>query len=490
MKKILSALLILLAVSVSAQEKIYAPTLTAPGNAAVNQNVNVLLDWNPVAAAVKYEVNLDTSASFTNPQDVIVNYSAWQSANLLFGTIYYWRVRAIDANDVVSSWSAVRSFTSVSAPSLMWPTLNSTYASLSPELKWNLLSGVTMYECEFDSAATFDSPWYKSGIVSNTNKFQVFGNDFGEKYYYRVRGIHVNDTSSWSTPFSFFTNDSVAFHSTWTILGDTAIHPLDTIIIKGIMGTNRYEVNFANDAAFTSPQIFYWDSSALIVNNNSGNLDTIARGAIDTIPFGTFYYRVRLLTDNDTSKWTAVRTLTTVKKVVLKTPADDATAVDPATSFTWEAIRGAAYYILEYDTVPAFTNVTKVNVTGTSYTPAAQLETQTNYYWRVRCVTNSDTTDLYDEYHFKTYWGVGVEENTVGTWSVYPNPTNGVFQLNIESATSARVEILNLLGDVVYSQNNLSNGSNTIYIENLNDGIYMMRLYIDSKLYTSRIVKK
>ncbi|KAF5041793.1 hypothetical protein DSECCO2_519340 [anaerobic digester metagenome] len=490
MKKILSALFILVAVSVTAQDKIYAPTLSAPANAAVNQNVNVLLDWNPVAAAVKYEINLDTSASFTNPQDVIVTYSAWQTSVLLFGTTYYWRVRAIDANDVISSWSFVRSFTTSAAPTLMWPSLNSKTASLNPQLKWNLMSGVTMYECEFDSAATFDSPWYKTGIVSNTDYFQVYGNDFGEKYYYRVRGIHVNDTSDWSTPFSFFTKDSVAFHSIWTTLGDTAIHPVDTIFIKGIMGANKYEVNFSADAGFTTPQVFYWDSTAMWLKLSGTTYDTIARGAIDTIPFGTFYYRIRLLTDNDTSKWTEVRTLTTVKKVIMTAPADDATAVDPATSFTWEPIRGAAYYILEYDTVPGFTNITKVNVTGTSYTPAAQLETQTNYYWRVRCVTASDTTNLYDEFHFKTYWGVGVEENTVGSWSVYPNPTNGVFQLNIESATSARVEILNLLGDVVYTQNNLSNGSNTIYIENLNDGIYMMRLYIDSKLYTSRIVKK
>ncbi|MPM08166.1 hypothetical protein SDC9_54478 [bioreactor metagenome] len=49
---------------------------------------------------------------------------------------------------------------------------------------------------------------------------------------------------------------------------------------------------------------------------------------------------------------------------------------------------------------------------------------------------------------------------------------------------------MNLLGDVVYSQSNLQNGTNVVSIENLNDGIYMMRLYLNDKLYTSRIVKK
>lgn len=490
MKKFLSALFILMAVSVSAQEKIYAPTLTAPADAAVNQKIDALLDWNPVAAAVKYEVNLDTSASFTNPQDVVVNYSAWQSSLLLFGTTYYWRVRAIDANDVISSWSVVRSFTTSAAPSPLWPAPNSHDASLCPQLKWTLMSNVTKYECQFDSSLTFASPWFKSALVDSTNYFHVFGNDYGEKYYYRVRAIHIYDTSDWCSPVAFFTRDSVAFHPTSPLDADTAIHPVDSIRVRGIYGTNSYEVQFSVDSVFTAPQIFHWDSTAMWIKFSSGAYDTIARGPMDTIPFGTFYYRVRLMTDDDTTKWTAVRSLSTVKKVKMLAPADGATAVDPATSFSWEAIRGAAYYILEYDTVPAFTNVTKVDVVGTSYTPAAQLFSQTNYYWRVRCVTNSDTTDLYDDFYFKTFWGVGVEENEVATWSVYPNPTSGVFYLNLESASSARIEILNLLGDVVYSQNSLANGSNTIHIDNLNDGIYMMRLYVDGKLYTSRVVKK
>ena len=88
MKKILSAFFILLAVSVSAQDRIYAPTLAAPANSAVNLPIDVLLDWNPVSTATQYEVNLDTSASFSNPQNAIVAYSAWQSSYLLFGQVY------------------------------------------------------------------------------------------------------------------------------------------------------------------------------------------------------------------------------------------------------------------------------------------------------------------------------------------------------------------------------------------------------------------
>lgn len=491
MKKVLSALFILLTVYVSAQEKIYAPTLTAPVNAAINQNVNVLLDWAPVASAVKYEVNLDTSASFTNPQVVVVTYSAWQSANLLFGSVYYWRVRAIDASNLASGWSLVRNFTTVAAPTTAWPTQNSHTASLAPVLKWNLLSGVTKYECQFDSAATFDSPWLKQGIVSNTNNFHVYGNDYGDNYYYRVRGIHINDTSDWSVPVNFFTRDSVAFALNSPSNNAIDIHPADTLRIKGIYGTNRYEVNFDTNSSFSSPTIFYWDSLAINIRYMSTELyDTTARGAIDTIPFGTFYYRIRLMTDNDTSKWTETRMLSTINKVTLVSPADSSVGVLESTSFTWSAIRGAQYYILEYDTAATFASAVSVNVTGTSYTPATNLLPLKDYFWRVSCVTVCDTTPDYNVFSFKTRALVGVEENPIGSWSVYPNPTTGVFSLNLESVSSARLEIMNLLGDVVYSKSNLENGTNVISIENLNDGIYMMRLYLNDKLYTSRIVKK
>jgi len=491
MKKILSALFIFAALAVSAQDKIYAPTLTAPANSAVNQAVNVLLDWNPVSGGVAYEINLDTSATFSNPQVVTVQFSAWQTSELLFGTTYYWRVRAIDASSAVSAWSLVRSFNSIASPTGTSPAQSSNYACLQPVLTWGALSGVSVYECEFDSVNTFDSPYFRSQVVSNTNKFQVFGNQYGEQYFYRVRAMHSNDTSAWSPVVSFITRDSTIF--TQNSIEDLAtdVHPADSLRLKGILGTTSYEIYFDTDAAFSAPIIFKWDSLAVNVRFITGTqYDTTVRGALDTIPFGSYYYKVRYMTDNDTSKWTSVRRLTTISKVEMTSPADDEVDVLVYDDFSWKAIGGAWYYILEYGTDPTFATTTKVNVYGTTYSPATNFLSQTDYYWRVRCVTVSDTTADWDEYHFKTYFGVGVEENTAGTWSVYPNPTTGVFYLNLESSENARLEVLNVIGDVVLSQNNLVNGSNMVSIEGLNDGIYMMRLYMNDKVYTSRIVKK
>lgn len=489
MKKVLSVLFIFLAVFATAQEKIYAPTLVAPAANAIDQKVNALLDWNPVSGGIKYQVNLDTSAVFSNPQVAVVQFSAWQASYLLFTTPYYWRVRAIDVNSDTSAWSAVRSFTTASSPVLLTPANHFKSGAVKQLLKWKTMSGVDSYQCQFDTTTSFSSPFLHTGSTTDTT-FTAEPLFYGDSIFWRIRAIHINDTSSWCSYRIFGTRSLVELLLPEDSLTD--FHPVDSIVFESILGTSKYEVEFDTDPLFSAPSILKLDSSVIFIGKYPfTSSDTTARGAADTLLFGRdYHWRVRLINSIDTSVWSNSFLVSTIEKVALASPVDASVDVPVTSSFFWNEIRGSLYYILEYDTSATFATVTKVNVSDTSFTPAAHLFSQKDYYWKVRSVTSSDTSDVSDVNTFTTYFGVGVEENAVGSWSVYPNPTNGVFQLNIESATSARIEILNLLGDVVYSQNNLSNGSNTIYIENLNDGIYMMRLYLDSKLYTSRIVKK
>lgn len=486
MKKWLSVFFILATISLSAQEKIYAPALTAPADGAVNQVVNVLLDWNPVAGAVSYQVNLDTSSVFSNPQTAVATYSAWQASLLLFNTEYSWRVRAIAAPGDTSAWSAVRTFTVVSKPTLSKPSDNAITVPVSPSMSWLAMSGVVGYQAQFDSVNTFDSPFLKSQFFTGSYEMKTKDNYYGDQYFWRVRAINGLDTSNWSDIRTFFTRDSIALLSPSD--GLTDVHPIDSIKFKSIFGTTGYQFAFDTDAGFSAPYYFNWDSTAIRIFSG----DTTARGAMDTIPFGMQYWKVRLYNHVDTSKWSAVRSLTTVEKVAMLSPADNAVDVIVTSDFTWTAIRGTKFYILEYDTSATFSSpaLVSMHVTSTSYDPPTNLLSQTNYYWRVLSVTETDTTSVWDEYTFKTYFGVGIEEAGNATWSVYPNPTNGVFYLTIDAASSARMEILNVLGDVVYSKNNLVNGSNMVSIENLNNGMYMLRLFIDDNTYTSRIIKK
>jgi len=91
------------------------PQLKLPNNGANNQPVDDLwLEWFPSDGATSYHIQMATNPNFTNPGIDITGYNTtgvWIDG-LSFGTTYYWRVRAYNANGY-SAWSSTRSFSTI-----------------------------------------------------------------------------------------------------------------------------------------------------------------------------------------------------------------------------------------------------------------------------------------------------------------------------------------------------------------------------------------
>lgn len=66
------------------------------------------------------------------------------------------------------------------------------------------------------------------------------------------------------------------------------------------------------------------------------------------------------------------------------------------------------------------------------------------------------------------------EEQANPVISVYPNPNNGVF--NVDYSNAAQIKIVNTLGNIVFDEKteNVSEGSKVIDLSNLSNGIYMI----------------
>ena len=94
-----------------------SPALSSPANGAVNVQVSVSLQWNGVAGASYYRVQVSTSVDFSSLYSDISHISATTiNSNLAPGTTYYWRVLALDSSETTtSSWSSTRSLTTVSS---------------------------------------------------------------------------------------------------------------------------------------------------------------------------------------------------------------------------------------------------------------------------------------------------------------------------------------------------------------------------------------
>lgn len=171
MKRIFTATFLIILIGllhVSAQERIYTPELSLPANGAVDQMPDVVLDWNGVTGGntgiIKYDIQLDTEPSFTDPVNFETEFlTAVKASTLLFGETYYWRVRARDGNDV-SGWSETRSFRVIRRVILAGPNDASTQND-TVKIRWNSISGVIEYDYQFDTVYYWKT--MPSGQTSN-----------------------------------------------------------------------------------------------------------------------------------------------------------------------------------------------------------------------------------------------------------------------------------------------------------------------------------
>ncbi|MDP2744176.1 MAG: fibronectin type III domain-containing protein, partial [Dehalococcoidia bacterium] len=101
------------------------PVLVSPIGGALTGGVNTplrpVLSWNSVDGANRYELQVDTSASFFAPFVNLtdtgrLDATAYQiDKDLAYDTTYYWRVRSATFTSL-GDWSTVGAFTTMSKP--------------------------------------------------------------------------------------------------------------------------------------------------------------------------------------------------------------------------------------------------------------------------------------------------------------------------------------------------------------------------------------
>lgn len=70
---------------------------------------------------------------------------------------------------------------------------------------------------------------------------------------------------------------------------------------------------------------------------------------------------------------------------------------------------------------------------------------------------------------------LGVEENVMKHFTVYPNPAQDVVSINFENAT--RLELIDLLGQTVYSENIEGLKTTNLNTSDVVNGVYFLKLY-------------
>ena len=109
-------------------------------------------------------------------------------------------------------------------------------------------------------------------------------------------------------------------------------------------------------------------------------------------------------------------------------------------------------------------------------------------------VTNDCGTDVFSD--SVTLTTVGIEEIAgLGTITVYPNPSNGIFQLdvNLNEALVLDMVVVNMLGEeVAVKQINAVNGiySDVIDLSTSAPGVYFLKIISDNNTISTQVLVK
>jgi hypothetical protein len=98
-----------------------------------------------------------------------------------------------------------------------------------------------------------------------------------------------------------------------------------------------------------------------------------------------------------------------------------------------------------------------------------------------------DVTGTLDNPYIVNFRPTDVEENASANVKIYPNPSQGIF--NIEGSNIRKVEVFNTFGQSVYSKET-KNEFMSIDLTNHASGIYMIRIISDGGVYSHQVIKR
>ncbi len=282
-----------------------APNLVAPTSGESLLTDRPSFDWDPVAGATQYILQVSASTNFGSLllNSIVSTTDYTMTKDLPQNQSLHWRVRAKNTL-VLGAWSASLSFTTGNPPTvpvLVAPTINLLVQDYTPLLNWNNSTSPNgtafkQYEVQVDDNNDFSSPEVASTPTASdfTPATDLASNT---KYYWRVRAVNTvagpqDHFSGWSTVW-YFRTVILALQSLTVVPTGNAVRPSfdwDDAIGPGTI--NSYSIQISTTSNFT----------LLIVNSTTQQGSTYTM--IKNLPTGkTIYWRVRANGANGPSAW-------------------------------------------------------------------------------------------------------------------------------------------------------------------------------------------
>ncbi|WP_143786456.1 fibronectin type III domain-containing protein [Paenibacillus amylolyticus] len=376
--------------------------LNTPVLKATSEETSIKLTWADVPDATTYEIEADGTVMTTSSELTFVH------SDLLPGTAHKYRIRALTENNT-SAWTTM--LTQNTIPASVTGLNISSATNVAIALKWTAVTGATGYDLEIDGIVVpvTGVAYTKSGLAANTD------------HTFRIRSKNAAGVGAWSdlisgttllnTPVLKATSEETAINLTWAAVADAT--------------TYEIEADGAVIATISDP----------------------AYEHVDLLPGTAHKYRIRALTDINTSAWTTMLTQSTIPASV--TGLNISSATNVAIALKWTAVTGATGYDIEIDG-------TVVPVTGVAYTKSG-LAANTDHTFRIRSKNAAGVGAWSDLIGGKTLLNTPVlkatsEETAINlTWAAVVDATT--YEIEADGAVIAAVS------DPAYSHNGLMPGT-------------------------------
>lgn len=359
-----------------APERAHAVPGTPGGLAATPSNPPVL-SWNPVASAVRYDVQVDDDPAFVSPEFTLntVNTRAVPTLVLHAGQ-QNWRVRAYDATGLVGGWTQ-SSFTidPVPVPGALSPNAETLeQPGTPPLLTWDEVRGAEAYVVQLDDEEDEEYVGAREWTTKSTALVvpeALPTGDAGETYRWRVKAIRDSGVESAFSADATFTLAPIDV-VTLTSPPDDAVVQDVVLDWQPVPGAQYYELQVSTDDNF---------AVSTVIDDRTGRNRVLGTRYSPPITYdnNTYYWRVRAVdTAGNPSAWSDtpfprsfVRAWTGARQVPqLLAPANNSIP-GAGLHLQWTAVPHATQYEVQMGSDGAFSPGTfkSCMVVGTTYTP-------------------------------------------------------------------------------------------------------------------------
>ncbi|MBN1300227.1 MAG: T9SS type A sorting domain-containing protein [Melioribacteraceae bacterium] len=288
------------------------PTHVSPADETEDVSLTPSLDWNDVASATSYRIQISLPPDFSelsiDQSDLSVSTYTVLSGVLQENTTYYWRVKA-SANENSSSWSDAWSFTTMLVP-LDTPTLVSPVNNtldIDPEavtLDWNDVTDAVSYTLNVSTDAGFTNNIISQASISGSSYSIASGVlNYEQDYFWRVKAVGNGKESGWSGSFKFTTLiqplQAPALIAPADGVSNLILTP--TLDWSNVATATSYGLQVASDSDFNNKVI---DATSLGESQYAILAGTLTGST-------TYYWRVNAAREGETSDWSVVRSFTT-----------------------------------------------------------------------------------------------------------------------------------------------------------------------------------